>query len=120
MPFESQQFSVNKEALQITCDGIVYAISDKYSFKSLMNRSHTDETDMSNLIIYMSSLYNEQPDSRIFPSGMTGTTFINCNLDNLIIPPGNTVIGGSHIRFKAQEDGFDWELDQNNQPIRKL
>ena len=53
----------------------------------------------------------ERPNSDIFPAGMTGVTFKNCNLDNVLVPPGNTIIGGCHRQIKAQNDWSDWILD---------
>jgi hypothetical protein len=48
----------------------------------------------------------------IFPDDMTGVTFYNCNLDNVYVPPGNTVIGGSQRRIKVQNDWEDWILEK--------
>jgi len=53
----------------------------------------------------------ERPNSDIFPAGMTGVTFKNCNLDNVLVPIGNTIIGGCHRQIKAQNDWSDWILD---------
>lgn len=59
----------------------------------------------------------ETPDADIFPEGMVGVTFLNCNLDNCLVPPGNTVVGGSQRRFEAQNDLRDWEVDAKNAPV---
>jgi hypothetical protein len=58
----------------------------------------------------------ETPDADIFPDGMTGVTFLNCNLDNCYIPEGNTVVGGSQRRFAPQNDLRDWEIDYDDNP----
>lgn len=62
----------------------------------------------------------EVSNSHIFPEDMTGVTFINCNLDNCYIPPGNTVEGGLNRQYKAMEDGLDWEIDDQGNPIKIL
>jgi hypothetical protein len=50
---------------------------------------------------------------------MTGTTFVNCNLDNCFIPPGNTVTGGSQRRYISNADG-DWLVDADNNIVGPL
>lgn len=62
----------------------------------------------------------ELPDTDVFPDGATGATFVNCNLDNCLIPGGSTVSGGSQRRFRAQQDGLDWLLDDDDQPVSRL
>jgi hypothetical protein len=47
----------------------------------------------------------------IFPNGMTGVTFVDCNLDGCIVPVGNTVQGGTNRSIKVQNDLEDWVLD---------
>lgn len=68
------------------------------------------------VVIYASDFSWETPNSNPWPDGMTGVTFIKCHLNNLIIPPGNTVIDCSQKRFAAQNDGNDWLIDNNNNP----
>lgn len=92
----------------------------KYSFKDFTNRSLRDAKDLNGKTIYASVFLQEIPDSRIFPENMKGVTFVNCNLDNVYIPPGNTVIGGSQRRFRVQNDLRDWLIDENNKPIEPL
>ena len=36
---------------------------------------------------------------------------MNCNLDNVTLPRGVTVTGGSHRLVKRQNDGGDWVCD---------
>ena len=71
-------------------------------------------------IIESSCFSQEMPDSHIFPEKMKGVTFRRCNLDNVYIPPGNTVENCSQRRFKAQDDGEDWLVDENNKPLSLL
>jgi len=92
----------------------------KYSFKDYTNRNLLDAKDLNGKTIYATVFMQEIPDSRIFPEGMKGVTFVNCNLDNVIVPEGNTVIDGSRKRFKVQNDLRDWLIDENNKPIEPL
>ena len=55
--------------------------------------------------------------SDIFPNGMTNVTFAECNLDNVFVPPGNTVEESSCNRqLKLQNDGEQWFLDAQLKP----
>ncbi|MHC4397693.1 MAG: hypothetical protein ACYS1A_18780 [Planctomycetota bacterium] len=48
---------------------------------------------------------------RVLPAGLTGVEFIDCNLDNVFIPPGNTVTRGSNKLIQIKNDLMDWVLD---------
>lgn len=91
-----------------------------YSRRDFTGRNLTERTDMNGLTIAGSCFSQEIPDSIVFPPGMTGVTFINCNLDNCVIPPGNKVQGGSRRRFKVQNDLNDWEIDENDIPTNVM
>lgn len=92
--------------------------NDKYSLKDFTNQTLLDATDLNGITIYGSCFSKEFPDTRVFPDNMTGVTFYNSNLDNVLIPPGNTVIGGSRRKFKAQNDMRDWILDGTGKPTK--
>lgn len=92
--------------------------SKEFSFLSKANIDFIDIPD--GTVVYSSSFYSEEPNRRIFRNNMRNVTFILCNLDNLHIPPGNTLIDCKNRRFKAQNDGHDWEVDKNNKPIKLL
>lgn len=73
---------------------------------------------LNNLTITGSNFYREgTPKTRIFPAGMVGVTFVNCNLDNILIPTGNFLQNSSNRQIKSQNDLKDWVLDRNNSPI---
>jgi hypothetical protein len=95
---------------------IVY--DDEFSLKNFSGQSF--EKDLSGLTIFTSNFAQEIPDTQVFSPKMTGATFVNCNLDNVLIPPGNTVIGGTQRRYQAQSDGQDWIVDANNVPTEPL
>lgn len=73
-----------------------------------------------NVNVYGACFACEMPDTVLFRANMTGVTFYNCNLDNVLIPAGNTVIGGSQRKFRVQNDLNDWELDAQGEPVKPL
>lgn len=78
------------------------------------------EIDFNNKIIYGSCFSNENPDSEIFSSKTSTATFIKCNLSNVVIPDGNTVIDCIETSFERQNDLRDWEIDEKGEPIAVL
>ena len=91
-----------------------------YSNKDFTGRNLSQATDLDGQTIINSCFSQEIPDTHVFPDGMKNVTFINCNLDNCFIPSGNIVQGGSQRRFKVQQDGFDWIVDANNNPVERI
>ena len=91
-----------------------------YSFKDFTGHSMVLKTDLNGQTIRGSCFSREIPDSEVFPPDMKGVTFINCNLDNVTIPDGNTVTDCSQRRFKVQNDMNDWEIDDNNIPLNVM
>ncbi len=91
-----------------------------YDDKDHTGHDLSDRTDMDGLTIHGLCLSHETPDARVLPPSLRGTTFIACNLDNVLIPDGNTLINCSNRRFKIQDDGQDWEIDENDNPIKIL
>ena len=73
-----------------------------------------------NQVVYGSCYSQETPNSVIFRPDMTGVTFRNCNLMNVLIPPGNTVIDCQTQRFKVQNDHNDWMIDALDKPVLPL
>jgi hypothetical protein len=67
----------------------------------------------------------ERPDSAPFPEKMRGVRFIGCNLDNVVIPPGNPDLGSndrcSQRRFSVNPiDGKDWLVDATGKATQLL
>lgn len=96
---------------------ICYAqeINEKYSYKDLSSQSlkDIDTSEFNNSIIIGSAFgYPNQPNSDVFPDGMTGVTFRRCNLVNTYIPEGNTIEPTSvHFHLQTQTDAEDWIME---------
>lgn len=102
-----------------TYNKIEYDINPDYSFKDFTNRSHQHLEGISG-VVYGSCFSNETPNAHIFPDTMIGVSFIKCNLDNVFIPAGNTVIDCSQQRFKKQNDLNDWLIDSKGIPTMPI
>lgn len=101
--------------------------NEKYSNKDFTNQDFTDvdPSEFNNTTIDSSCFYrecreSEAPPFDIFPAGMTGVNFVDCNLDNVNVPPGNTIEGGCNRKIKVQNDLDDWELDGQGNPTEPL
>ncbi len=99
-----------------------YNFDDELSLKDFFNKDLSKSgIDFNDKFIYGTSFGNESPDFETFPKGMTGVTFVNCNLDIIIIPKGNTYIytnGLSKRRLKVQNDLNYWLIDEDDNPIK--
>jgi hypothetical protein len=96
----------------------IIEFDDKFSGK-VFTAPQVDLPD--NTTVYASCFYQENlPDSHVFRDDLKGCKFYNCNLDNVFIPDGNEVIGGFSRRIMVQNDLNDWELDENNEPVKPL
>ncbi len=120
-------FAFNVQAMEIQYDGEIIQMSDKYSGKNFSKVDLTHDAGLEQgTNIYGSNFYKEariddvNPVKEIFPIGMRGVTFYNCNLDNVFVPPFNTVIGGSNRKIKVQNDGEDWILDNAFKPVEPM
>jgi len=91
--------------------------SEELSGKVWSNRSLKNvEGFKPGVVVYASDFSWETPDSNPWPDGMTGVTFVKCHLHNLVIPPDNTTIECFAVRYKAQNDGNDWLIDDKDAP----
>lgn len=107
-------------ATQVEYGGNFYECDEEYSFKDFTGESFVDKQIIPGTIICRSCFSNETPDARIFQEQMVDVTFIEGNLDNVHIPEGNTVLGASQKRFKIQNDLRDWQIDEQDRPIKVL
>jgi hypothetical protein len=100
--------------------GIQYEPNDAYSDKDMTGWDLSDRTNMSGTVIHGLCLSNETPDAQVLPPDLTGTTFLLCNLCNVLIPPGNQVIDCQTTRFEVQNDLRDWKLDEDDSPVEPV
>ena len=116
--------------------------NEKYSFGDFTGQSFRNRPveEFNDTEIVGSCFYQEdKPDSQVFPPPMTGVTFRRCNLDNVFIPPGNTVVSEGWEaccqkrimvfpptpRAKPNQDDppdacMDWIVDKGNKPVEPM
>lgn len=99
----------------------------KYSFQDFTNEKFFETDDLDGSVIIGSCFYQDvegregDPRTEIFPSNMVGVTFIECNLDNVYIPQGNTIDSTcSSRRVKRMYDGRLWILNAVLTPVEPL
>lgn len=108
-------------------------INEKYSYKDFSNQSFKDvkPEEFNNTTIIGSCFYQNANDPNIkiksdiqkdiFPNGMTGAIFDKCNLDNVYVPSGNTVLGTScHRIIQKQNDLHNWIMDKDLKPVEPV
>lgn len=105
------------------------AVNEKYSFKDFSGRDFSKldpKKEFNNTEIVGSCFYQEnKPFSEIFPALMTGVIFKRCNLDNVKIPKGNTIVTDGwekccNKQIHVQNDLRDWEVDKDLKAVRPL
>lgn len=98
-------------------------INEKYSYRDFTGQSLRDVSpeELNNTVIVGSSFYQEnEPYKKIFPDNINGVIFRRSNLDNVYVPPGNIIEGGSHRQIKTQNDWDDWLVGKDLNPIEPL
>lgn len=102
-------------------NGVDYDISEKYSNRDMTGWNISSAEDMDGIVIVNSCLASQDLSAQVLPANLTGATFIRCNLDNVFIPDGNTVIDCSNRFIAEQNDGEDWLIDpQTLAPIEPV
>lgn len=104
-------------------------INEKYSYKSFpyhglsfkdIPASEFNDTEIIGGVFYQEWCNDGDTMKDIFPDGIHGVTFRDCVLDNVYIPVGNTIIGGTHKRIRVQNDMEDWIVDEDDKPVEPL
>lgn len=83
-----------------------------YTNQSLLN------VDITQTQIIGSCFCQVAPFTQVFKSDLV-CEFINCNLDNVIIPSGCTLTNCCNNNILTIGD-FDWIVDEKLQPIKKV
>lgn len=106
--------------MNVDYEGVSYECDDELSGRDFNGWEFLSrpEYDFSNKIIYASIFSQEAPDQSIFGDKMTGATFLRCNLTNVFVPDGNTVIDCVTTRAATLNDGRVWELDAGDRPVK--
>jgi hypothetical protein len=112
----------------VVCFGL--PINKEYSHRAFpyhgVSFKDIDPAEFNNTIIVNAGFYQEwqkgdkEVMKDIFPDGMTGVIFRECNLDNVFVPEGNHIEGGSNRAIKVQNDLEDWLVDSKGDPVEPL
>ena len=100
-------------------------MNEKYSYKDFtgIEFSKVDVKEFDGTEIIGTCFSQLVPKTKIFPSGMTGVSFVKCNLDNVDVPAGNTQKDGCNRQWKEQNDMELWIvsglLDTPIEPLSK-
>jgi len=99
----------------------------QYSFQDFTNQDFRSATDLNGSVIIGSCFYQTcasdftgDPLRHIFPGDMRDVAFVECNLDNVYIPVGNTMHKCSQRRIKRMNDGEYWFVDENLKPTEPI
>lgn len=103
--------------MTITYENTIYEVSEN-SFKDYT--AHMNVPIANGEIVYASCFSKETPDTHVFPDTLTGATFIKCNLMNVFIPEGNTVIDCLQQKYKVQKDARDWFINDDGEPTEVM
>ena len=97
-------------------------MNKKYSYKDFtgLDFSKVDVKEFDDEIIG-TCFSQSSPMTKIFPPGMTGVSFVKCNLDNVDVPAGNTQKDCCNRQWKEQNDLIPWIVSAITlQPIEPL
>ena len=98
------------------------ALNEKYSHKDFSHKTFVDTKpeEWNDTEVVNSCFYNETPNTKVFPDGIKDVQFIDCNLDNVVVPETCTIEGGCHRLIQVQNDLEDWILDKDLKPVEPL
>ena len=98
-------------------------LNEKYSYKDFTQvpLGKRSAAEFNNTRIVGSQFFQDFPETQIFPSNMTGVEFESCALDNVSLPPGNTVDEKcSRRQMRPQYDDQYWIVDNQGKPIEPV
>ena len=95
----------------------------KHSYRDYLCRSFVDRPaeEFSDQHIVKTCFAQQEPDTLVFPDGVRGLTLSYCDLTNVLIPDGVTIVEGCLVQsVKVQNDGNDWVLDAEKKPVEPV
>lgn len=98
-------------------------VNIKYSYKDFLDKDLTKEpaSDFNNSEIIGSCFYQQKaPNTKVFPTGITSVKFVGCNLDNVLVPIGNTIEDSCHRKIMIQNDLEDWVVNNSSEPVEPV
>uniref|UniRef100_A0A6M3KET1 Uncharacterized protein n=2 Tax=viral metagenome TaxID=1070528 RepID=A0A6M3KET1_9ZZZZ len=98
-------------------------VNQTYSYQDFSNQSmvSVEKEGLDGTIIRGTNFSQNTPFAEVFPAGMTGVQFEKCNLDNCIVPEGNTVFENcSHRSIALMNDREWWTVDGNGDPVEPV
>lgn len=97
-------------------------INEKYSYKDFSGQILINEPagDFSNSEIIGANFFQcNQPRKNVFPSGSENIEFIDCNLDNCVLPSNSTLTRSTNLQIKVI-DGEDCIVDELENKINTI
>ena len=80
----------------------------------------SDPAEWSGSTLIGTCFAQEQPGTQVFPAGTSDVMFIDCNLDNVLLPAESVAMGGCRRQFCVQADAEDWLVDDAGEPTAPL
>ena len=96
-------------------------INQEFSYRDLTCFDLSNTTGLNNTEIHGSCFSSKEPNTVVFPEGMSGVVFTGCIIENIFIPNGNSIGDNCIYRnIKKQSDGNVWVLDELLKPIEPV
>ena len=94
-------------------------LNEKYSYQSWKRKTFVDvdAKEFNDSEIIGACYYQDTPYTDVFPADVAGLTLTRCNLDNVNIPVGVTVKGGTNQHINTMNDGEYWIVGKDGKPI---
>jgi len=94
-------------------------LNKKYSYQSWKRKTFVDvdAKEFNDSEIIGACFYQDTPYSNVFPPDIEDVVFERCNLDNVNIPAGATVKGGTNQHIATMNDGEYWIVGIDGKPI---
>lgn len=85
-----------------------------------MSPNDFSNCEIHNSCFYQKAKIGDKIPKDIFPDGVENLIFVRCNLDNVLLPKGATMIDSTNKLIQQQIDGLNWIVDKTLKPIELL